>query len=148
MEKRYILTTEYPGSHFSAGTIFTVTVNNMVWVLTAQILDMKPANYPDVFKEIPWWYKVPLEEMPLYVRVVSGSNYYTVGDILKVLDWNTHSESEHKRLIEIGKVLAKTTSRWFANVSAPHHPGKGHCFNASDLEPATEKECKAFWNIK
>lgn len=120
---RYELTRDFPGCPFDVGMI--LEASNFEGKVT---LYMDNSIYPDRFKDhfrlLRWWEHRTIEQFLTikYMKVVSGSNYYTGGDIVEVLCVMYNNPT----------IVGGRDTTLF-NL-------KGHFFVATQVEPATEEE--------
>lgn len=129
---RYILTRDYPGQPFPTGAILEAYKSEGSVYIKEDNRKIYPNQYKDHFLLLRWWEHRTIEELLTikYTKVVSGSNYYGVGDIVEVVNmWFNHDKyvgGKNNLLFDL----------------------KGHHFIASQIEPATKEEHDKFWNKK
>lgn len=125
---RYISTRDYPNRMHDIGSILDAYEFEGKITLD-EYLSINPKGYPDHFKLLRWWEHRTIEQLLTikYAKVVAGSNYYCVGDIVEVIDFMYNNPT----------IVGGKDSLLF-NL-------KGHHFVASQLEPATKKEHDDFW---
>ena len=80
MNKRYVVTANYPNSKYKRGDIITDTIG---------------AEYPDVFRELKWHERIKPDEMPKYLIVtaerVNGNAWKgIVIEVGKSIFWNSN----------------------------------------------------------
>lgn len=124
---RYELTRDYPNRLLDIGSIQDAfEFEGKVTLDKDKSID--PRCYPDHFKLLRWWEHRTIEQLISikYAKVVSGSNYYGVGDVVNVIDvmYNNPTITGGKDCI-------------LFNLS-------GHFFTASQVEPATKQEYEKF----
>ena len=125
---RYELTRDYPGCAFYVGSI--IEANEFEGNITLdEDNSINPNHFKDHFRLLRWWEHRTIEQLLSikYAKIVSGSSYYGVGDIVEVIDVWYNNE----RLIGGRNTILFDL--------------KGHHFLASQLEPATKEEHDKFW---
>jgi hypothetical protein len=128
---RYVVTLKYPHSKFQVGDVLDANEFEGKIYLSGD-KTIYPDEYKEHFKKLRWHDHRTIEQLSSikYMKVVSGSSYYVVGDIVEVLDIHYNDKS-----------LVGGRCNILFNL-------KGHYFTASQLEPATKEEHDNFWNKK
>jgi hypothetical protein len=129
MYPRYEVIERYPGCPFNVGSIQDANEFEGKEYLSAAT-KVYPSEFPLNFKKLRWWEHRTIEQLTSieYMKVVSGSNYYGVGDIVEVID------------------IHYNDSKWVNGKDNILFNLKGHYFRASELEPSTKEEHDKFWN--
>lgn len=126
---RFEFIKDYPNSPFSVGDILDAYEFEGIMYIKQGDSKIYPTNYSDNFRKLRWWEHRTIEQLKSikYAKVVSGGNYYRIGDIVEVIDiWFNNDKfvgGKHNILFDL----------------------KGHHFIASQLEPATKEEHDKFW---
>lgn len=125
---RYELIFDYPNRFFDIGSILDAFEFEGKITLDKDN-SIRPDRYPSHFKKLRWHDHRTIEQLLSikYMKVVSGSSYYGVGDIVEV------SEVMYNNPTVVGG-----RDNLLFNL-------KGHFFNVSQLQPATKKEHDDFW---
>jgi hypothetical protein len=128
MYPRYEVIVGYPGCPFTVGSIQDASEFEGDEYISASP-KVYPKRYPLHFRKLRWWEHRTIEQLLSikYAKVVSGSSYYGVGDIVEVINmWFNNDKYVGGR----NNILFDL---------------KGHHFIASQLEPATKEEHDKFW---
>lgn len=125
---RYELTTNYPNSIFDVGSILEAFESDGRIKLHRDS-SINPDNYKDHFRKLRWWEHRTIEQLLTikYAKIVSGSDYYGVGDIVEVEN------------------IWYNNDRYVGGKNNLLFDLKGHHFIASQIEPATKQEHDKFW---
>lgn len=126
---RYILSRGYPSQPFPTGAILDAyEFEGNVYIKEGGV-KIYPNQYKDHFILLRWWEHRTIEQLLTinYAKVVSGSSYYGVGDIVAVGNMWFNND----------KYVGGKNSILFDL--------KGHHFVASQLVPATKEEHDKFW---
>lgn len=125
---RYELTRDYPRRIADVGEILDAYEFEGDITLD-KCKSINPNHFKDHFRLLRWWEHRTIEQLLSikYAKVVSGSNYYGVGDIVEVLNVMFNNPT----------IVGGANSIMF-NL-------KGHFFIASQIEPATKEEHDKFW---
>lgn len=127
---RYELTRDYPNRTYDIGSIHEATsFEGNIYIGTGNF-KIYPENYKDHFKKLRWWEYRTIEQLQSikYMKVVSGSDYYGVGDIVEVLCFMYNNPT-----------IVGGRDNILFNL-------KGHFFNVTQLQPATKDEHDQFWD--
>jgi hypothetical protein len=130
---RYILSSGYPNQEYPTGAILNAyNFEGEEVYIKEDNKKIYPNHYKNHFLLLRWWEHRTIEQLLTikYAKIVSGSNYYGVGDIVEVVNmWFNNDKyvgGKNNILFDL----------------------KGHHFIASQLEPATKEEHDKFWNKK
>jgi len=81
LKERYKVVLNYPGSMFKVGEIIEATEFPKRWAGEKfNLINDHPANYPDIFKKLEWWQGVTIGDLPMYLKLTTGS-------IFKIQEW-------------------------------------------------------------
>lgn len=128
---RYELIRTYPKCNFDVGRILDA-YNFEGKITLDDDKSINPNHYKEHFKKLRWWEHRTIEQLLTieYAKIVSGSNYYVIGDVVEVTDiWYNHDKY----------VGGKNNILFNLN---------GHHFIASQIEPATKEEHDKFWETQ
>lgn len=129
---RFEFTRIYPGCPFRVGDVLEASEFEGETYIRIDSNDRKilPFHFSYHFRKLRWWEHRTIEQLVSikYMKVVSGAQYYVVGDIVEVIDVMFNNPT----------IVGGNNSILF-NL-------KGHHFIASQLEPATKEEHDKFWN--
>lgn len=128
---RYILTQKYPLSKFNVGDVLDASeFEGKIYI--SEDKQVYPENYKAHFRKLYWYEYRTIEQLLSikYMKVVSGSSYYGVGDIVEVVGMHYND------------------SKWVNGENNILFNLKGHFFMASQVEPATKEDHDKFWNKK
>lgn len=125
---RYELTRDYPGRMADVGDVLDAYEFEGNVTLD-KYKSINPNHFKDHFRKLRWWEHRTIEQLLTikYAKVISGTNYYGVGDIVEV---------ENMFFNNVKYVGGKNSILFDL---------KGHHFLASQIEPATKKEHDEFW---
>jgi len=126
---RFEFIKDYPNSPFSVGDILDAYEFEGEIYIKKDEYKVYPTIYSDNFRKLRWWEHRSIEQLLSikYAKVVHGSNYYVVGDIVEVVNMWYNNE----------RLVGGRDSILFDL--------KGHHFVAFQLEPATKEEHDKFW---
>lgn len=125
---RYEFIKDHPDAPFIVGSVLDAYEHDESIYLHGKA-KLEPKLFPDNFKKLRWWEHRTIEQLNSikYMKVVSGSSYYGVGDIVEVVNmWFNNDKyvgGKNNILFDL----------------------KGHHFIASQLEPTTKEEHDKFW---
>lgn len=119
--KRYIQIGNYPGNKYDIGYIHTVNEDE------TDLFE----SYPLIYRLMSWWEKRKPEELPQYVRLVSGESYFSIGDVLRVADWNYSYKTGWVCVINnteqfYASNVEPITKQEFDNTPSEHKPSAGY----------------------
>jgi hypothetical protein len=128
LDHRFLFIKDYPESPFIVGDILSAYEHEGRIYLHDKA-KLEPKLFPDNFKELRWWEHRTIEQLSSirYMKIVSGSSYYGVGDIVEVLDISYNNTS-----------IVGGRANILFNL-------KGHYFIVSQLEPTTQEAHDKFW---
>lgn len=128
LDHRFIFIKDYPDSPFVVGEILSGYESDGK-IYLHQKAKLEPKQFLDNFSKLRWWEHRTIEQLKSikYAKVVSGSNYYVVGDIVEVTEFYFNNAA-----------LVGGRNNILFNL-------KGHHFLASQLEPTTKEEHDKFW---
>lgn len=126
---RVEVTSDYPGCPFGLGDILNVIEFEGKEYIAGH-KNIYPKDYPKHFRKLRWHDHRTLEQLLSikYMKVVEGSSYYGVGDIVEVLHFTYNNSA----------IVGGRDSILF-NL-------KGHFFDITQLQPATKEEHDKFWD--
>lgn len=129
LSHRFEFIKDYPDAPFNVGDILDAYEYDGNLYLSAQGA-IKPSQFKDNFRELRWYDHRTLEQLLSikYMKVVSGSDYYSVGDIVEVTEMHYNLR---------GHVRGKNSILF--NL-------KGHYFSITELQPATKEDHDKFWD--
>lgn len=128
LRHRYEFIKDYPDAPFIVGDILDA-YEHEGRIYLHDNAKLEPKLFPDNFKKLRWWEHRTIEQLKSiqYAKIVSGSSYYGVGDIVEVVNmWfnnNKYVGGKNNILFDLN----------------------GHHFIASQLEPTTKEEHDKFW---
>lgn len=81
MLKRYVMIDIYPEQKFEVGEILYADGRGHVYIYEDKGRQrFYPENYPKLFREMGWWEKRQINEMPLYLKFNERSSFCKIGD--------------------------------------------------------------------
>lgn len=121
LQPRFLFILDYPGSEFCEGDVLQSFESDGRIYLSANA-KLEPKKFPKHFKLLRWHDHRTIEELYTikYMKVLSGSNYYVVGDIVEVI--GVHYSTKQGLEFDL----------------------QGRMFFASQLEPATPEQYEKF----
>lgn len=131
LKPRFEFIKDYPGAPFSVGSILDAYESDgRLYLYDANKLD--PAEFPSNFRKLRWHDYRTIEQLKSieYMKVISGSDYYGVGDIVEVLLFMYNNPT-----------IVGGRDNILFNL-------KGHFFNVTQLQPATKEEHDKFWETQ
>jgi len=126
---RFELIKDYPGCPFREGDIIDAgEFEGEVYIKPSDSFKIQPLKFPSNFRKLRWWEHRTIEQFLSisYVKIISGSNYYVQGDIVKVTSVHYNDAS-----------LVGGRNNILFNLN-------GHNFIVSQLEPAHKQEYEKF----
>lgn len=129
MRPRVEFIKDYPDAPFRLGDILSCYEHEGKTYLHDQA-KLEPALFPFNFRKLRWYDHRTLEQLLSikYMKVISGSDYYGVGDVVEVLHFMYNNAT----------YVGGRDSILF-NL-------KGHFFNITQLQPVTKEEHDQFWD--
>lgn len=130
LKPRFEFIKDYPDAPFLVGAILDAYEHEgRLFLIEAG--NLEPTLFPFNFRKLRWHDHRTLEQLLSikYMKIISGSDYYGVGDIVEVLHFMYNNAT----------YVGGRDSILF-NL-------KGHFFNITQLQPATKDEHDEFWEF-
>lgn len=130
MNRRFVLIKKYPSCPFDLGEVLAANeYEGITYIKYGEKGNIHPLDYKDHFRELKWHEHRTIEQLKsiTYAKVVDGSNYYGIGDIVEVIDMFYNNPKF---------VNGKDSIMFNLN---------GHWFTASEINPATKEDHTKFW---
>jgi len=73
LKPRWKVIADYPGALFEIGYVIAAYENGVAYIVEGDSYSMN--DFPALFKKLEWWEERKMEDMPEYIKYVTGTFY-------------------------------------------------------------------------